>query len=310
VWLTASVLIAAWALPAAEQLTNTPGNMRKIMEFFLQDGSRPSIGASVRAAGAMVAGLFRPAFQVAPGWSFAPVEWRWAVVTFALAGILAFIVRAEWRRGARYNAALGACCLAIIGAGHVSAANIRGTIGDYQLFWLSIVGVVSLAVIVSGVVQPRSYNLSKAPLTAITLLLYAASCAATFRAFADRADAPRQTESRTVETLTDAVALAVRNGLVDRILLEADSKAWDIAAGMVLHLSKADIEVNVDPRLVWLYGAQYTPNGLENTLLTIAAADNHKNVMQQPGRVLLAERNGVFVSIRRIEPFGANLTVR
>lgn len=311
VWLTGAVLTTAWALPVAEQLANTPGNMRKIVEFFLfYDGPRPSIAVSVRAAGAMVAGLFRPAFHVAPGWSFEPVEWRWVIVTVALAAILALIARAEWRRGARYNAALGAGCLALVCAGHLSAASIRGTIGDHQLFWLSIVGVVSVAAIVSGLIQPRLHNVSKAPLTAITLLLYAASCAVTFRAFADRADPPRLRESRTVETLTDALTLAIRNGLVDRILLEVDSLAWDTAAGMVLHLSKAGIDVHVDPRLVWLYGPSYGSDSRENTVVTVAKAANHKNVMQQPGRVLLAERNGVFVSIRRIEPFDPNLTMR
>ena len=312
-WLTAAVLIAAWALPVAEQLSNTPGNMRQIVEFFLfQGGPRPPIAVSIRAAGAMVAALFRPAFHLAPGWTFEPVEWRWVVITFALAAMLALIARAEWRRGARYNAALGACCLALVGAGHLSAASIRGTIGDHQLFWLSIVGVVSIAVIVSGLVQPRLPNLSKVPLTALTLLLYAASCAVTFRAFADRANPPRLAESRTVETLTDAVTAAVHNGLVDRdrILLEADPIAWDIAAGMVLHLSKAGIDVRVEPRLVWLYGSPYQANGLEHTLLTVAGADKHKNVMQQPGRVLLGERNRVFVSIRRMQPFDSNLTVR
>jgi hypothetical protein len=311
VWLTAAVLIAAWALPVAEQLTNTPGNMRKIVEFFLlQDSPRPSIAVSVRAVGAMVAGVFRPEFYVARGWAFQPVEWRWVIGTFAVAAILALMVRSEWRRGARYNAALGAGCLTLIGAGFLSAANIRGTIGDYQLFWLSIAGVVSVAVIVSGLVQARLHHVPRVPLTALTVLVYAVSCAVTFRAFVDRANPPRFTETRTVETLTDAVTAAVRNGLADRILLEVDPKAWDIAAGMVLHLSKAQIEVHVDPRLVWLYGFQYRSNGLENTLLTVATADRHKDVMHQPGRVLLAERNNVFVSIRRIEPFDSNLTVR
>jgi hypothetical protein len=310
VWLTAAVLSAAWALPMAEQLTNTPGNMRRVAEFFLfQGGEGQSIAVSVRAASAMVAGLFRPAFHLAPGWRFEPVEWRWVIVTFSLAAILAFVARAEWRRGARYHAALGACCLALIAAGHLSAASIRGTITDHQLFWLSIVGVVSAAVIVSGVIQ-RLHNMSTAPVTAITLVLYAATGAVTFRAFADRANPQRFTESRMVETLTDSVTAAIRNGLVDRLLVEVDPKAWDVAAGMVLHLSKADIHVRVDPRLVWLYGPPYRSDGRENTLLTVAKADKHKDVMQQPGRVLLAERNGVFVSIRRIEPFEANLTVR
>jgi hypothetical protein len=311
IWLTAAVLIASWALPAAQQLTSTPGNVRRIAEFFVYEGgARPALAASVRATGAMVAGLFRPAFEVAHGWSFQPVEWRWVVVTFALAGILAFVARGEWRRGARYNAALGACCLALIAAAHLSAANIRGTIGDYQLFWVSIVGAVSVALIVSGVIPPHLKNVSKAPLTAVTLLVYALCCVVTFRSFTDRANEPRPKESGTVETLSDAVAGAVRNGLVDRILLEADPKAWDIAAGIVLQLSKADIDVHVDPKLVWLYGAPFRSDGLENTVLTVATAARHKDVMQQPGRVVLAEQNGVFVSIRRIEPFDSNLTVR
>jgi hypothetical protein len=311
VWLTGAVLIGAWALPVAQQLADTPGNMRRIVEFFLfQGGPRPSIAASVRAVGAMAAGLFRPAFHVAPGWAFEPVEWLWVIVTFALAAVLALISRSEWRRGARYNAALGASCLALLGAGQLSAVNIRGTIGDYQLFWLSIVGVVSVAVIVNGFVRPRVQKVSKAWLAAITAVVYAASCVLTFDAFVERAHPFRTAESRTVETLTNAVAAAVRNRLGDRMLLEVDPRAWDIAAGIVLHLSKADIDVNVDPRLIWFYGSPYRSDGLENTLLTVARTDKQKDVMQQPGRVLLAERNGVFVSIRRIEPFDSNLTVR
>jgi membrane protein implicated in regulation of membrane protease activity len=311
VWLTAIVLIVVWALPVAEQLTSTPGNMREIVEFFLfQGGARPSIGVSVRAVGAMLAGVFRPAFEVARGWSFEPAEWRWAIGGFALAAALLLLVRAEWRRGARYNAALGAGCLALVAAGYLSAANIRGTIGDYQLFWLSIVGVVSMALIVSASVQPRLPNLPKVPLTVLTLLLYAAACAVTFRAFTERANAPPSTESLAVETLTGAVTTALRNGVADRLLLEVDPKAWDIAAGIVLHLSKAEIDVNVDPTLVWLYGAPYRADGLENTVLTVAAADQHRKAMQQPGRSLLGEHNQVFVSIRRIEPFDSNLTVR
>ena len=310
-WFTAAVLMAAWALPVAEQLAHTPGNMRRIVEFFVfHGGARPSIDAAMRAVGAMVAGVFRPAFQVAPGWAFTPVHWLWVIVPFALAALLALIARVEWRRGARFNAALGACCLALVGAGLLSAVNIKGTIGDYQLFWLSIVGVVSVAVIVSGIVQPRLPQLSKASLTTITLLLYAGAGILAFRAFVDRANPPRTTESQTVEILTTAVTDAIRNGHADRILLEADPKAWDIAAGMVLHLSKADFHVRVDPRLVWFYGEPYRDTGLENTLLTVAAANKHQDVMRQPGRIMLGERNGVFVSIRRIEPFDSNLSVR
>jgi hypothetical protein len=68
--LTVAVLIAAWALPVAEQLANTPGNMRKIVEFFLfQDSPRPSIAVSVRGyVGSAVQtrtdnSAFRPGFR-------------------------------------------------------------------------------------------------------------------------------------------------------------------------------------------------------------------------------------------------------
>ena len=156
-WLVMLILVAAWALPIADQLINSPGNIRRVAHFFLYEAApRPLLAVSVKAFAAMTAGVFQPSLYLAQGWLFEPASW-WPVVAL-VAGVpaLAVAARTEWQQGDRFTAALGVCCLVVMGAGLLSAISVRGRIGDYQLFWLTVVGAMSAAVVTTAVAQGSS----------------------------------------------------------------------------------------------------------------------------------------------------------
>src|SRR5215831_19688847 len=89
---TAAVLALLWALPIAEQLTHSPGNMTQLWTFFVKQshpGQRFAVAFS--AWSEMLTGPLRPAFAVATGLSLrqTPIRWAEAFAVLQLAGLAA-----------------------------------------------------------------------------------------------------------------------------------------------------------------------------------------------------------------------------
>ena len=309
-WLVVLILATAWALPIADQLINSPGNMRRIAHFFLNEsGPRPLLGVSLKAFAAMTTGVLQPSLYLAQGWLFEPVSLR--PVAALLIGVPALAIAAwtEWRSGARFNGALGAICLSTLGVGLLSAISIRGRIGDYHLFWLTAVGAMSAAVVTTAVAR-RFVSLPSALGAYAGAAMLAAALYASYGAFVARTAFAPTLERTTVMALTKDIMELQRNGQFGRLLIEVDPIVWDIAAGVVLELVRADVEVHVDPLLVRLYGPPFRASGNEDTLLSIAGPAKHEAVMKQEGRRFVTSVNRVSVSVRRIPPLESFLTAR
>src|SRR5690349_10854637 len=145
----------------------------------------------------MTAGVFEPSLYLSQGWLFEPASW-WPVVALVV-GIpaLAVAARSEWQRGERFNAALGACCLAVLGAGLLSALSVRGRIGDYQLFWLTVVGAMSAAVVTTAAAR-RFLALPAALVPYASAAMCAGMLLVSYTAFVARTNSPTTTERETV----------------------------------------------------------------------------------------------------------------
>ena len=301
-WATLVTVGVLWALPVAEQLINTPGNMARIVDYFLYAAvPRPAFSVSMNAFGAMAAGVLRPDFYLAIGWPFEPASWWWVLIAFALTAMVSVAALAEWRRGERFAASLAAACIAVLIAGGLSAIGLRGPVGDYQLFWLSIVGVVSAAVIVNAALgawlpaRPRAIH-------AANVVVLMVSLAISFRALTARVDPGLVMPNRAVEALASRVLDLHHNGQIREMLVEVDPKLWDVGAGVILALEKSGVRLRVDPLLIWLYGPRFRADGQEQFVLSIAGPAQHASVMEQAGRVLIAEYRGIFISARPLVP--------
>jgi hypothetical protein len=310
VWATVIVVIVIWALPVADQLINTPGNITRVLDYFINTTMpRPAFSVSLAAFGAMAAGVLRPDFYLAIGWTFEPASWWWLLTTAVGGALLAVTVVIEWRRGQRFAASLGAACVSVLIAGVLSALGLRGPVRDYQLFWLSIVGVLSASVIVNAALRGRLPSRPNVML-AMSVVLAVVPIAISVPALNARSDPGLLVENRAVEALTRRVLDAYQSGQLGEMLVEVDPNVWDVGAGVILALEKSAVRLRVDPVLLWLYGPRFRSDGRENVILSIAGAAQHARAMQQTGRVLIAEYRGIFISARPIVPFESTLTVR
>jgi len=109
-------------------------------------------------------------------------------------------------------------------------------------------------------------------------------------------------ENRAVEALASRVLDLHNNGQIREMLVEVDPKMWDVGAGVILALEKSGVRLRVDPLLIWLYGPRFRADGQEQFVLSIAGPAQHARAMEQTGRVLIAEYQGIFISARPIVP--------
>jgi len=66
----------------------------------------------------------------------------------------------RWRGGYRFESVLAVVCFVATAVGLWSVLHIHGQIGDYQLFWLSVLGVFDLALGTGGVAAFVSHRLT------------------------------------------------------------------------------------------------------------------------------------------------------
>jgi hypothetical protein len=155
VWL----LAALWFFPLAEEVVHNPsGNMDQVLRFFR---SEPSGSHSITEAWALFShdylGPLASTFENVVGHR-APTElpW-WEPVAAAVLLILGSAVAWRLRRREPFRACLLAFCIVGGLAAVWSAYRVPGGYWDYQLFWASVLGAWTLALIV--------------PLTSVSLLL-------------------------------------------------------------------------------------------------------------------------------------------
>ena len=92
-------------------------------------------------------GIVRPSLTIAIGIGYNGSPRMWLVAAGALSvATLPFAAAQSWRDGNRFESILAAICFIASAIGFWSVLHIRGLIGDYQLFWLSILGVFDLAI--------------------------------------------------------------------------------------------------------------------------------------------------------------------
>ena len=85
------------------------------------------------------------------GGQLADVSSPWLAVagSFVVVGLIPAMVAAR-ARGNSFVVRVGALCLMASVVGFWSVIQIRGAIGDYHVFWLSLLGAVNFAVVIGG----------------------------------------------------------------------------------------------------------------------------------------------------------------
>lgn len=307
-WMNVSVwlLVLLWLPPLTEQLTGQPGNLSKLFAFFVTPSPGQPWSVAARAWADTIASIVSPTFGIPVGWALDVRGGGWSIA-IAVAQVAALLGAGRWAigRGERFEAAL--CMLGALAsvASLWSITQITTTIGDYMVFWISIVGTINWAVLVGvvlsrvaeiGISRHRRLVMQATGLVSATaMMLLLIQGASQVKRGRDRALEPPVADARHVQIVSEALERDMREHGRRRPLMVISDTVWGEAAGVVLQLSKQGIHVVVQKELGWLYGEAMTPTGEEDSVFYIADAPRSQELSARPRDRVVIERGRVSV---------------
>lgn len=295
-----AVVLVLWALPLVEQVTGNPGNISQLWSFFVSESHRGQRFASAFSAWSdMLTGVVRPDFAVAVGLRFraSPIRWVEALAVFQVVGLVAAAVfAATARRG--FELALASLLLLVSLLTLWSATRIEETIFDHEVFWISGVGALNVALIaalagrlVSARIPP---SLTTAPMTAaIGWSLFAVCAALGLRELRTTVmDSSRPSaESEAVATVAKQLQGYFERERISRPLIRIDQDGWPLAAGVILRLQKDDVPVAVEDDWIAMFTPAFSATGREAVTLDIDAKPQHVRRLGKPGDQVIVEHD-------------------
>jgi hypothetical protein len=305
-WMHASAWLLAllWSLPIVEQVSRTPGNLTRLVDFF----GEPSPGQELRTAlvvwGDTMCALFRRHLEIPSGFPLTIPDQSITIASLCAIGQLLLLAWAgldAYRRQDRFDAALSAAGLLASVAALWSITRVKSLVGDYMVFWMSAIGTLNWALI-AGRAATRVAPLLPRP---VARWAAAGAAALVFAGFIDlgvdqlkRARrqgrlAPRG-GAMAVKLATDAVAADMKRHGVRRPLFQMSTRGWGEAAGVVLQVYKRGGSPAVEARLVHLFGEPFAPTGQEDRVFVIADP-GHAAPLRRPGDELIASGVGIAV---------------
>jgi hypothetical protein len=305
-WVNVSawVLVGFWLLPVAEQLMESPGNLSQLWRFFiLDDRSGQAVTVSWRAWGDMLAGVFRPDFYLALGGRLIPSSGISSpILATCVVTTLPVVAVRAWQTHQRFHSALALVCLLASLTGFWSALHIERQVIDHEVFWLSAVGVLNVAVTFAAVpLFTAAVTTSHPPrsgfVVTTVVVLWAAGTATLgsvtlINAERKNAHDPLR-EELMVRSLTEQTFTSLRQLGVEKPLLRVDGDSWEIGAGLVVQFVKAGHSVAVDNAT--LFDRPWLATGSEDAVVTICGPALHRQLVIRSGNFVAAESPSIFL---------------
>jgi hypothetical protein len=305
-WATISlvVAIALWLPTMLDELTGHPGNLSRLWRFFIGESRTVQPWReSISAWAEMLTLSVRPGLQVPWGAPYVP---RPPAAAFVAAGaqltlIAAAAARAH-RAGNRFVSVLCGFELLASVVAYWSIARIpAGSMGDYQIFWIAILGGLTWGTLAALAItwgMRRSTDGARSRTGSLLMILGSAIVLWTgARALAEaRAYAVAQTRiDVTRKILSRDVLGYIDRERIRRPLFHIAQSNWVDATCIVLEVYKRHREVAVEERWVVVFGEALAVNGREDVELRVVGPAEHATLSARPGDRVIAGHNDVFV---------------
>jgi hypothetical protein len=299
-WILFSIVVLQilWLPVFADELTGHPGNLTKIWHFFFETAEMQTVGATVWAWSSMLMGIVRPSLTVAIGVGFSGSTRTWLIVAGAIAvAFLPIAAALSWRDGHRFESILAATCFVASLIGFWSVWHIRGLIGDYQLFWLSVLGVFDLALTLGALIAATGRSREMIWLTprsvSAAALVFGVGAVVVGAGHLNLATRPGNLpdEHESVRRLTAEMRPGLASMGSRRPLFRIEGSSWGIGVGLMLQLARARIPFGVDPDFANRFDPNLAANGKEDVLMTLSGLEQHQQLASRPGNVTLAASN-------------------
>jgi hypothetical protein len=298
-WINAAIWVGLlmWFLPLAEEVTSRPGNLSAILDSFFET---PDPGPASREGAAaffrMISAFMLPGFGTAwGGLVLKTVTW----MGFALAAALLLTLPWAASRFATVRPFVSILAMLLFASSLValwSVLRIQGELFDQLVFWVTIIGVLSTAVVASAGLlwaaarAPAAARLisGAAAVTSIGLLILAATLGASQLYDRGRERPHDPTAVRIREGAAAVSGFLKREGL-RRPVARLGQSTWGDVAGIVLILEKDGIPVTVERDWVFMFGRPLEEDGTADSELIFADAARRKTVLEEGRHAILAE---------------------
>jgi hypothetical protein len=303
--LTAWLMIFLWILPIAEELIHTPGNVTKMMRFFGEPYTRAPWDTIFTVWGEVISSPFRPGFHIPVGWPMTPAP---GIILPALAIgqvlLLVFCARVAARRQDEQEQFGAAMC----GLGALaslialwSITRIRVLIGDYMVFWMSVIGALNWAIALGVIITPwlstdRVRLAVRRAALAIGVLVIGGYLFSGIRDLESVRHRDQRSETdRLISGLSDDIDAYLDREHLGRPLFRVAQGAWGDGMGLVLDRYRRGVPIAVSSEIAVLCGAPLAPTHREDVVFVIADPAVHAVLTKRPGDILVAHRGGVYI---------------
>src|SRR5262249_25827209 len=148
-----------------------------------------------------------------------------------------------------------------------AATRIQDHIVDHEIFWMSGIGVLSVAAVVGSLgsvagVASRGFAVRVASTTAVVAWLAVALVGAV--GMGHVLERRRTLDDHAVDVLTEQIEMYLATSDVRRARFEIEPPVWPIAAGALLQIDKAGTPFAVGERWTTMFGERFAATGHED----------------------------------------------
>jgi hypothetical protein len=307
VHLTTWLLLVLWSGPIAEQMVNTPGNLRQIVTFFGESHARPPIGDAFVAWADNVAGTFLPEFDFDGGGPFLPSQESWPLVAAVLQlALLPPAILLFRTKGRRFDAAFAGVVLAALTIAFWSVTRVEGLIPAYGIVWITAIGVLATATLcVAGISLFTRLMWLDRPAWATTVIggIFLLAYGTIIWRIPTGPPERLTRQERQVSALFESLREYCERSGTRRPLLRIGQDMWATAAGLGLQLQLANRDFAVEQSAVFLFTNQFAANGAEDAVITIAPESLHRELVARPDNVVVASVDSMYLDAVSIPPY-------
>ena len=301
---SAWLALALWLFPIAEQLSHAEGNLWKLWRFFSGNThATPPVAAAFADWAYMLVGVLR--FEGIPSMGhFVPTQLGWGV-PLAIAEVLLLPVVAvrAIRRYQRFEGSLASTAFAASMVGLWSITRIRDDVLAYEIFWLSGLGAINLAVIAAAAVQamraPRSGELTfDGRLAGFGVaLIVAAGLALGIRDLRHlvAVEQGRRRDAETVRMAYQSIRDYLNSQQIHKPMFRLDPPFFDLAAAAFVRLQAAGVPFAVQRGWLPIFTDAFAVSGDEDAVVTFATRDTHEELRARARTVTVLELDPVYI---------------
>ena len=243
----------------------------------------------------MISGVLMPGLVLPAGGAIAPDASGLPVILAVLQMVgLVIAIGVALGKQRRFDALFAAAGLLSAVVALWAVSRIPAIIGDYHVFWISIIGalnwgVLGAAVLERGVARlvartpQRVATLAYPTFVLVLLIQPLPTLVAMARASGGDGD--------DIRASADVIHADMFSRNVERGLLQGGTLAWGVQGGVALELYKRHVPIAVDAGSVFMYGRPLAANGHEQAIYVVNLTREYRRSPDKEATILLAGRN-------------------